>query len=138
MPSHPTPDPIPTPTPISTPIPDPTSLASTPKHTSSPKITPEHIKTLARLSRIHCTPEQESALYVDLEKMLSYVAQLNAIDTTGVPPCLQVIERLPHEEWINVWVDDLPSDPLARDIFLRNAPDSIAGMVRTPPVLNQE
>lgn len=96
-------------------------------------ITPEQIKTLTRLCRIHCTPEQEAALLVDLEKILRYVAQLNSVDTTGVPPCLQVIEDL-----VNVWVEDLPSDPLPRDLFLHNAPDSIAGMVKVPPVLNQE
>lgn len=101
-------------------------------------ITQAQIKTLARLSRIHCTPEQEASLHQDLEKILSYVAQLDALDTAGVPPCQQVIERLPHEEFMNVWVEDLPTDPLPRDLFLLNAPDNIAGMIRVPPVLNQE
>lgn len=96
-------------------------------------ITPEQIKTLTRLCRIHCTLEQEAALYVDLEKILRYVAQLNSVDTKGVPPCFQVIAEL-----MNVWVDDVPTDPLPRDLFLHNAPDSIAGMVRVPPVLVQE
>lgn len=96
-------------------------------------ISQEQIKTLTRLCRIHCSDEEEASLRADLEKMLGYVAQLNSVDTADVPPCLQVIEDLK-----NVWVDDVPHDTLPRDLFLLNAPDSIAGMIRVPTVINQE
>lgn len=88
------------------------------------------IKTLIELSRISCTDEEQEHLLESLQKILSYVDQLNAIDTTDVPPCNQVIEGM-----YNVMREDEVGETLPREIFLENAPAQIGGMIRVPPVM---
>jgi aspartyl-tRNA(Asn)/glutamyl-tRNA(Gln) amidotransferase subunit C len=88
------------------------------------------IKTLTKLSRIHCTEEEEDALLQDLAKILTYVEQLGEIDTTNVPPCNQVIAGMS-----NVMREDRIGAVMPRADFLENAPQQIGGMIRVPPVL---
>lgn len=97
------------------------------------KLTQETIKNLAKLSRIHCTAEEERTLLDDLGKILHYIEQLNEVDTTDTAPCYQVLEGL-----VNVMRDDEANDQLPRETFLANAPDQIGGMIRVPPVIQQE
>lgn len=96
-------------------------------------LTRESIQTLAQLSRIHCSKEEEDRLLLDLGKILRYVDQLNEVDTSNVPPCYQVLEGL-----VNVMREDEVKDPLSRELFLANAPDQVGGMIRVPPVLQQQ
>jgi aspartyl-tRNA(Asn)/glutamyl-tRNA(Gln) amidotransferase subunit C len=97
------------------------------------ELTEETIKNLAKLSRIHCTGEEEAALLNDLRKILQYMEQLNQIDTANVVPCYQVLEGL-----VNVIREDEVTDFLSRETFLANAPDQIGGMIRVPPIIQQE
>lgn len=97
------------------------------------KLTRESIKNLAKLSRIHCTAEEEESLLKDLDKILQYVEQLNEVNTKDVTPCYQVLEGMG-----NVFREDEVKDLLSRELFLANAPDQIGGMIRVPPVLQQE
>lgn len=88
------------------------------------------IKTLITLSRIRCTEEEQEALLTDLQKILSYVDQLDEVDTENVTPCYQVIADM-----ANVMREDAIGTTLPRDVFLENAPSQIGGMIRVPPVL---
>lgn len=97
------------------------------------ELTQETIKNLAKLSRIHCTPEQEAALLKDLGKILHYIDQLNELDTGDTPPCYQVLEGLS-----TVMREDEVGDLLPRETFLANAPDQVGGMIRVPPIMQQE
>lgn len=97
------------------------------------ELTQETIKNLAKLSRIHCTPEEATALLGDLRKILEYIEQLNEVDTANTVPCYQVSEGL-----VNVMREDEVSEHLPREIFLANAPDQIGGMIRVPPIMQQE
>ena len=92
------------------------------------KQTLEHLK---KLCRIHCTPEEEEKILQNLKHILSYIEQLNEIDTEGVEPCSFVLRGIVK----NPLREDVVSDPLPREQFLSNAPDQIAGMIRVPPVL---
>lgn len=88
------------------------------------------IKSLIQLSRIDCNAEEQISLLQDLKKIISYIEQLDEIDTENVPPCNLVIEGMS-----NVMRDDVVSETLSRDLFLSNAPSQIGGMVRVPPVI---
>jgi aspartyl-tRNA(Asn)/glutamyl-tRNA(Gln) amidotransferase subunit C len=87
---------------------------------------------LCKLSRISCTEEEKKNFLKSLGDILSYVEQLQEIDTEGVPPCYTV-----HEALENVMREDIPEEPLSRDLFLANAPAHVGGMIRVPPVLKQ-
>lgn len=88
------------------------------------------IKSLIALSRIRCTEEEQEDLLIDLQKILSYVEQLNEVNTENVMPCYQVIADM-----ANVMREDVVETPLPRDVFLENAPSQIGGMIRVPPVI---
>ena len=88
---------------------------------------------LSRLCRISCTEEEKKNFLKSIEDMLSYIGQLQEVDTEGVPPCLTVLETL-----TNKLREDTPEEPLSRDLFLANAPSQVGGMVRVPPILKQQ
>ncbi len=92
------------------------------------------IKYLADLSRIAVSAEEEESLLKDLQKILGYVEQLNEVDTSDVAACTYVTKTLSQTPLRA----DAVKTPLARDVFLKGAPQQISGMVRVPPVLKQE
>ncbi len=97
------------------------------------ELTRETVRYLSQLCRIDCSEEEEEALLGDLQRILKYIEQLQAIDTEGVPPCSHVIPGVG-----NVFRNDVVGDILPREAFLDNAPEHVAGMIRVPPVLSQE
>jgi aspartyl-tRNA(Asn)/glutamyl-tRNA(Gln) amidotransferase subunit C len=88
---------------------------------------------LSRLCRISCTEEEKKKFSKSIEDILSYIQQLQEIDTEGVPPCLTVLETL-----TNKLREDIPEEPLSRDLFLANSPSQVGGMIRIPPVFKQQ
>jgi aspartyl-tRNA(Asn)/glutamyl-tRNA(Gln) amidotransferase subunit C len=87
---------------------------------------------LSKLCRISCTEDEKKAFLKSLDDVLEYVALLQDIDTEGVPPCHTVLETM-----TNTMREDIPQEPLSRDLFLANAPAHVGGMVRVPPVFKQ-
>lgn len=96
-------------------------------------MTEDEFNKLEKLCRLSLSPEERKKFLASLDRVLSYVQQLDEIPTEGVSPCLTVLESVS-----NVMREDLPCDYLVRDIFLSNAPAHTGGMVRVPPVLKQE
>jgi aspartyl-tRNA(Asn)/glutamyl-tRNA(Gln) amidotransferase subunit C len=87
----------------------------------------EHIAQLARLE----LGEAEKALYLQqLAQILEHVAQLQQLDTTGIPPTSSV---LPPR---SVLRSDQPSPGLALADLMKNAPAAEGGQFRVPPVLD--
>jgi aspartyl-tRNA(Asn)/glutamyl-tRNA(Gln) amidotransferase subunit C len=93
------------------------------------EINKETIKTLFSLSRISCSEEEIVDLQANLQKIVTYIEQLNELDTENVPACHQVIEGA-----CNVMREDVVGETLSREIFLEDAPSQIGGMIRVPPV----
>jgi len=87
---------------------------------------------LSKLCRISCTEEEKKSFLKSLDSILSYIEQLQEVDTTGVEPCFTVLETLS-----NVLREDIPAEPLSREAFLADAPAHIGGMIRVPPVFKQ-
>ena len=88
------------------------------------------IEKLSKLCRIHCTDEEKKKLRQNLSKILAHVAQLQEVNTEGVPACNQVLEDMSM-----VLRDDEVGDLLSRETFLNNAPAHTGGMIRVPPVI---
>jgi aspartyl-tRNA(Asn)/glutamyl-tRNA(Gln) amidotransferase subunit C len=57
-------------------------------------VTLEDVRRVAELANLELTAEEEPRMQRDLNAILGYVAQLNELDTTGVPPMAQVSEML--------------------------------------------
>jgi aspartyl-tRNA(Asn)/glutamyl-tRNA(Gln) amidotransferase subunit C len=57
-------------------------------------VTLEDVRRVAELANLELTAEEEPRMRRDLNAILGYVAQLNELDTSGVPPMAQVSEML--------------------------------------------
>lgn len=90
----------------------------------------QDVKRIAELARLELTAEELDLFTRQLGDILAYVEQIRALDTTGVAPTSQVLNR-PVDR------DDEPRPTLSREDLLRNAPDAAleAGLFKVPRVI---
>ena len=74
--------------------PDPNTAPPAPVHPAVASVTLEDVRHVAALANLELTPEEEPRMQRDLNAILAHVAQLQTLDTTGVPPMSQVGELL--------------------------------------------
>jgi aspartyl-tRNA(Asn)/glutamyl-tRNA(Gln) amidotransferase subunit C len=94
-------------------------------------LTDADVVRLAELARLALTDSERELFRRQLADILTYVEQIGAVDTTGVPPTAHVqFER-------TVLRDDVVRPSLPRDEALANAPDAAreAGLFRVPKVI---
>jgi aspartyl-tRNA(Asn)/glutamyl-tRNA(Gln) amidotransferase subunit C len=92
------------------------------------------VQYLAKLSRIAVSEQEEEALLKDLAKIVSYVEQLNEVDTQDTPACNYVTEVLTKSP---LRKDEI-IQTLKREELMQLASSQIGGMIRVPPVIKQE
>jgi aspartyl-tRNA(Asn)/glutamyl-tRNA(Gln) amidotransferase subunit C len=84
------------------------------------------VATLARLD----LPEEKIATYTgQLERILDYVAQLESVDTEGVPPTTRAVEV------VNVTREDVVTPTDVREQLLNEAPQREGDFFRVPKIL---
>jgi aspartyl-tRNA(Asn)/glutamyl-tRNA(Gln) amidotransferase subunit C len=84
---------------------------------------------VARLARMHLAPEETARLQAQLDQIVGYVAQIDALDVTGVEPTSHAVAIN------NVFRPDEAREGLAHEAVLANAPDEIAGQFRVPKIV---
>ncbi|MBT3602204.1 MAG: Asp-tRNA(Asn)/Glu-tRNA(Gln) amidotransferase subunit GatC [Candidatus Latescibacteria bacterium] len=87
------------------------------------------VQKVAELARLSFSSDEEDLLVDELNRMLDYVAVLDALDTTGVSPTAHV---LPLE---NAFRSDVLGQSLTQEDALANAPLSGQGHFRVPRVI---
>lgn len=97
------------------------------------KITAEEVRRIADLANLHLSEEETARYTEDLEEILSYVAQLNELDTTGVEPMAQVL----HEGNATPLRRDAPGPSFDQGTALRCAPLAGAGHFKVPRVIDR-
>ncbi len=93
----------------------------------------ESLQALSKLCRIELTEEEQIALVSDLKRVLDYVEQLQEVDVSRITPYSHA-----DEQGLDALRDDVIDEPLARETFLKNAPDQVGGMIRVPPVMKRD
>jgi aspartyl-tRNA(Asn)/glutamyl-tRNA(Gln) amidotransferase subunit C len=96
------------------------------------KVTIDEVKRIAALSRIGITPDEASAMSVELSSIVGFVEQLSAVDTTGVEPTSQVTGL------VDVWrLDEIRprSEDLSQADLLMNAPATHDGYIQVRRVM---
>jgi aspartyl-tRNA(Asn)/glutamyl-tRNA(Gln) amidotransferase subunit C len=84
---------------------------------------------IAALARIRLDEAELEPLAAELSQILTWAAQLEEIDTSGVPPMTSVAAmRLPMRE-------DIVTDGDCRDAILGNAPQEAKGFFAVPKVI---
>jgi aspartyl-tRNA(Asn)/glutamyl-tRNA(Gln) amidotransferase subunit C len=90
----------------------------------------EEVQRIAELARLELGADELEMFTRQLGDILTYVEQIRALDTTGVAPTSQVLNR-PVDR------DDEPQSTLSREDLMRNAPDAApeAGLFKVPRVM---
>src|ERR1700678_4663874 len=97
-------------------------------------VTMEEVRRVAELANLELTAEEEPRMQRDLNAILGHIAQLNELDTTGVPPMAQVGEMLgaePEKTGATLRLDVVrPS--LDRKAVMAAAPESDGRFFKVP------
>ncbi|HSW62442.1 MAG TPA: Asp-tRNA(Asn)/Glu-tRNA(Gln) amidotransferase subunit GatC [Dissulfurispiraceae bacterium] len=92
-------------------------------------ITQDDVQKIARLSRLALRDGEAEAFGTQLNSILDYVEQLNALDTSAVEPTSHVIPLQ------NVVREDVVRESLPREAALQNAPDATELFYRVPKII---
>jgi len=93
-------------------------------------LTRQDVQRIADLARLELTSDELDLFTRQLGDILSYVEQIRSLDTAGVAPTSQVLNR-PVDR------GDDPQPTLSRADLLANAPDAAleAGLFKVPRVI---
>ena len=93
------------------------------------KITKEQVEHVARLARLAITEEEKAVFSEQLSAILTYVEQLNQLDTSKVEPTSHVISMQ------NVFREDRIKKSLPREEVLAGAPEATDEFFRVPRII---
>lgn len=97
--------------------------------TPSKRIDQDTVRKIARLARIEVAADSERALADELATIVSWIEQLNELDTGSVEPLSSVTGHpLPMRD------DEVTAGGDA-DSVLKNAPESVSGFFVVPKVI---
>ncbi len=94
-------------------------------------ISRDDVKKLADLARLNFSENEIETMQNDLVSVLDFVACLQRVDTTGVPPMTMPATG----EWRNDVA--FPCDDVAREILLSNFPSRKGNLLATPGVFER-
>lgn len=89
----------------------------------------ETVRRVAHLARISVGDEEAERLTGELNAILGFVEQLNAVDTENVPPMTAVVETALRQR------TDSITDGAVPEKVLSNAPESDDGFFLVPKVV---
>lgn len=91
-----------------------------------PKIDVENV---ANLSKLLLSPEEKEAAAKDMEEIVEFANQLQAIDTENIPAAAHTAKLT------NVFREDIPQTSCPRELLLENVPEQHDGCVFVPQVV---
>tara|TARA_Y100001968_G_scaffold217058_1_gene199792 strand:- start:164 stop:451 length:288 start_codon:yes stop_codon:yes gene_type:complete len=93
------------------------------------KISSSDVRKVAHLARLELPEDQIETYTAQLEEILSYVDQLQAIDTKNIQPTTRAVEV------VNAMRDDLVDVNSSREDILNQAPQREGDFFRVPRIL---
>ncbi len=103
------------------------------------EVTLEDVRYVAQLANLELTAEEEPRMQRDLNAILGHIAQLNEVDTEGVPAMAQVGELLSgrlDETGAELRADAVrPS--IDRGAVLKEAPETDGRFFKVPKVIER-
>jgi aspartyl-tRNA(Asn)/glutamyl-tRNA(Gln) amidotransferase subunit C len=96
---------------------------------SESKISLEQVRHVARLARLELESAEEQSLQANMSEILTYIDQLNQLDTSTVPPTAQVGESGTPMR------DDVVTNRPAPDEMLANAPARDGHFFKVPKII---
>lgn len=99
----------------------------------------EDVRRVAELANLELTAEEEPRMQHDLNAILEHIAQLNELDTAGVPPMAQVGEMLGgllQDRGEALRVDEVRSS-VDRAAVMAAAPETDGRFFKVPKVIER-
>ncbi|MDO4912898.1 MAG: Asp-tRNA(Asn)/Glu-tRNA(Gln) amidotransferase subunit GatC [Lactobacillus sp.] len=96
------------------------------------KITEETIKHVAELSRLEFKEDEIGGFTAQMSDIIKMAEQLSAVDTTGVPETVQIVDR------DTTFREDKPEHWQDRDTMLKNVPEKANGYIKVPVIINKD
>ncbi|GHG07854.1 glutamyl-tRNA(Gln) amidotransferase subunit C [Deinococcus piscis] len=96
------------------------------------RLSTAQLEHLASLARLELKPQEEGPMREELNELLGYFQQLQAVDTSGVEPMQR---PLPLDSQLR---PDEPGETLSQAEVLALAPAAAGGFVRLPRTLDTE
>src|SRR5262245_6401752 len=94
-------------------------------------ISEEEVRHVAMLARLGLSDEEIATMRGQLLELLDYVAMLQKVDTSAVPPTAQILDHS------NVMRHDTPRRSWPVEEVLSNAPAAEDSLFRVPAVLDE-
>jgi aspartyl-tRNA(Asn)/glutamyl-tRNA(Gln) amidotransferase subunit C len=95
------------------------------------EVNDELVDKLANLARLTFEPAEKAEIKRDLQKMISFIEQLNELVTTGVEPLLFMTDE------VNVLREDEVKGSITREEGLLNAPVKDEQFFKVPKVIKK-
>ncbi|MEI6830368.1 MAG: Asp-tRNA(Asn)/Glu-tRNA(Gln) amidotransferase subunit GatC [Synechococcaceae cyanobacterium ELA445] len=93
------------------------------------RITADDVRKVGQLARLDLAEDKVTTYTAQLERILDYVAQLEQVDTTGVPPTTRAVEV------VNATREDRVETTEVREDLLNEAPQREGNFFRVPKIL---
>lgn len=94
------------------------------------QVSTDDVLHLATLSALALLPDEIDRLRTDIERILSYIEQLNELDTSGVEPTYQVTGLKSVYR-----TDEVDDDSVSTETLLDLAPERQGQLIKVPKVL---
>ena len=101
------------------------------KNDETVRISAEAVAHVARLARLHVTPQEQQMFSEQLSSVLDYGKEMDALDLADIPPTSHPYDLK------NVLRADEAEKGSDRDEVLSVAPQAESNRFRVPPVLEQ-
>ncbi len=88
------------------------------------------IGQLANLAKLEFEAEAKTEIIKDLNRILTFVEQLNEVDTDGIEPLIYLVDDHPSGR------DDIATLQISQDESLQNAPKHDSDYFRVPKVIS--
>jgi aspartyl-tRNA(Asn)/glutamyl-tRNA(Gln) amidotransferase subunit C len=92
----------------------------------------QDVERVAELANLELTSSEKTGMLRDLNSVLDYFAELNELDTTSVPPMLQVLQA----DELHLRIDEV-APSLDRAAVLACAPDTDGIFFKVPKVIER-
>jgi aspartyl-tRNA(Asn)/glutamyl-tRNA(Gln) amidotransferase subunit C len=99
-------------------------------------LTDQEVARIARLARLHLTPDQQAQAQTDLNKILGIIETLQSVDTQGVEPLAHPLASVSdvHLRLREDVVTEISSTE-RRTALMANAPGASEGLFLVPKVI---
>jgi aspartyl/glutamyl-tRNA(Asn/Gln) amidotransferase C subunit len=89
----------------------------------------DEVRHVAKLARLELDEAEIMALQGELNALIGHFADIQHLDVSGVEPTSHAVNVQ------NVWSEDVPYPGMSRDLALKNAPVTKAGLFVVPQII---